>query len=231
MITNEGIYTRIPNDFFYNDGKILNEIGGKDSFVLYCLIVSRKSMNDEVHITIKEINNILKLYKNMTRARAIIINYLKLLKQNKLIDYNMDIDSVGNNDYILLKLINRFPIRDDYGWIKFYANDFKVHSKIGNVPYCVMWILRMHMHFEKKISFISITDITSILKCNRTKVQNSIDLFDATELFEVIKGDYYFNVEYGRRIKMNNSYKYTSNIDTLINKNDSYVNTILNKNI
>ena len=231
MINDEGIYARIPNDFFYNDGKLLQEIGGRDSFILYCLLVSRKSMSHEIYISFKEINNTLKLHRNTTKARVNITNNLRLLKQNNLIDYDVDIDNVGSNDCMVIKWMNKFPTKDDFGWVKFYADDFKIHNKIGDVPYCVMWILRMYIHFEKGVSFISITDITAILKCDRMKVQNSIDLFGAIELFEVIKGEYYFNVEYGRRIKMNNSYKYTGNIDVLLKTNDNYIKAILNKNI
>ena len=68
MVENNQIYARIPNNFFYNDAELLNSIGGRNSFVLYCLIVSMKNMNDEVYINIKEINNILNIHTVMSKA-------------------------------------------------------------------------------------------------------------------------------------------------------------------
>lgn len=231
MVENNQIYARIPNNFFYNDAELLSSIGGRNSFVLYCLIVSMKNMNDEVYINIKEINNILNIHTVMSKARLEIVKYLNLLQRQELLKLTDNLDTISNSQFITIKWINKFPNKNNYGWAKFYADDFKIHNKIGNVAYCVMWVLRMYAHHEKKVSFISITDITSILKCDRVKVQSSINLFDVAGLFDVVKGEYYYHEVYGRRIKMNNSYKYLNDINSILDFDAEDIKSILNNNI
>lgn len=227
MKKKDKLFIKIPNDFFYDDGGKLENIGGRNSFVLYCLITIRKNINNHTYLTIKEIDNILQIDKNIHRSKKIIINCLQLLKKYELINFNINIKDVNNTDSIKIEWINLFPNKDDFGWIKFYADDFDIFDKVGIILYCTMWILRMYKNHESNTSFIAINDISSILKCRTKKVQYSIDLFEYTNLFDIIRGNYYYNEGYGRNIKKNNEYKYTGNIDVLMNTDDKDIKEIL----
>ena len=224
---NDKLFIKIPNDFFYDGGKKLENIGGRNSFALYCLITIRKNINNHTYLTIKEIDNILQIDKNIHRSKKVIINCLQLLKKHGLINFNTNIKDINNTDSIKIEWINLFPNKDDFGWIKFYADDFDIFDKIGIIPYCTMWVLRMYENHESNTSFIAINDISSILKCRTEKVQYSIGLFEYTNLFDIIRGNYYYNESYGRNIKKNNEYKYTGNIDMLMNTDDKNIKKIL----
>lgn len=184
-------------------------------------------MNDDVYISYKEINDILQFNKNIYRSKPIMIDALNVLKNNNLIDFTEEVTDVNNNIVVKFKWIKQFPNYGGVGWIKFYADDFEIHSKIGNVPYLVMWLLRMYKNHETDSSFIAITDITSILECSRNKVQNSISLFKEYGLFEVVTGRYYKNDELGRYIRKNNDYKYTEYIDGVLNADQNDINKFL----
>lgn len=222
-------YARIPNYFFYDEGSFLKAIGGRDSFVLYCLITSRKGMNDKVYISIRQINEVIKISNNITYARNKIMNYLENLQEYNLISFEFDIDSINNNDTMCIKWNDLF--KDSNGWIAFYPDDFEIQHKIGNIPYCTMWMLRMYINNNTGTSYPSIRDIAKTLKCDIIKVQNSIDLFSKAELFQIQRGNYYYNKSLERFIRMNNEYIYTGNIDKLLDMSDEEIFNILNKNI
>lgn len=227
IINDNKVFAKIPNDFFYNDGRVLNNIGGRDSFLIYCLLTSRKNMNDEVYISIKEMVNLFQFEKNISRSKARITKFFLLLKENGYVNFDINIENININEIIKIEWISLFPKLGGKGWIKFYADDFLLHSKIGNIPYVVMWILRMYVNHQTKTSFIAINDMAAILKCDINKVQNAVNLFRTSNLFEVIGGDYYYHPEVGRKIKMNNQYKYTNEIDNLLNMDDTWIYSFL----
>lgn len=226
-INNSKDFAKIPNDFFYNGGEILNKIGGRDSFLIYCLLTSRKNMNDDIYISIKEMINIFQFEKNVSRSKIYIIGLLLQLVENKYIDIYVDLRNININEIIQIKWIKLFPKLGGKGWIKFYADDFEIHKKVGNIPYLVMWILRMYVNHQTKTSFLSVTDMTNILRCDRNKVQNAINLFKLSGLFYVSGGEYYYNSELDMKIRRNNEYKYSGNIEVLSSMDDNKVYEIL----
>ena len=167
-------------------------------------------MRNRTYITMQEINKILDLDKNTTRARKLILNYLKLQKAESLIDYTFAEDNIRNNTFIEVEWINNFPNKNDSGWMTFYSDDFEILYSIGVDFYVVHWVLRMYVNHEKGFSYISIKDIASILTCRTVAVQNAIDLFDYSGLFKIKRGEYYYNYDMKRMAKNNNEYKYTS---------------------
>lgn len=222
-------YARISNEFYYYDGKLLKEIGGRNSFVLYCLITSRKNMANKTYISYREINNVLQLDKNITRSRKSIIEFLELQKKNKLINFHNSIKEAKQDDFICIEWLDLFE--NDVGWTAFYPEDFEVHSRVGNIAYNIMWVLRMFTNNKSDTSYLSIDSISKILMCDIIKVQNSIDLFDKAGLFEVKRGEYETNPVDKTIMRRNNEYKYTGNIDNLLSMSDKDVQKILNKNI
>ena len=215
-IKNEKLFAKIPNNFFYKKGKLLDEIGGRNSFALYCLIVSSKNMGNKMRITIREINKVLSISKNITDARNRILNYLDLLKNQKLISYNFNVKETKNNDFIEIEWIDSFPEKKDSGWVAFYSNDFDILHSIGTDFYVLHWILRMYVHHEKNVSFVSIKHMSSIMKCRTVVVQNAVDLFGYSGLFEITRSEYYYNHELKRKMKNNNEYKYTNEKDWIL---------------
>ena len=215
-IKNEKLFAKIPNSFFYKEGKLLKEIGGRNSFALYCLIVSSKNMGNKMRITIREINRVLSISKNITDARNRILNYLDLLRDQKLICYNFNAKEAKNNDFIEIEWIDNFPRKKDSGWVAFYSDDFDILYSIGTDFYTIHWILRMHVHHEKNVSFVSIKHMSSIMKCRTVVVQNAVDLFGYSGLFEITRSEYYYNHELKRKMKNNNEYKYTNEKDWIL---------------
>lgn len=220
-------FTKIPNNFFYKNGEILNLIGGRDSFVLYCLLTSRKCMSNKIYISLKEIIGILELEKHIHRSKTRIVNSLKLLKQEGYIDFKYDLDGIRNDEALIFNWTPLFPKLGGVGWVKFYEDDFEIHSKIGNTSYIIMWMLRMYTNFNTKTSYLSITDMSEILSCNRNNVQNTVHLFKLTGLFDVIEGEYYFHEQLAMKIRRNNEYKYIGEIDTLLNMDDRDIHKVL----
>lgn len=210
------LFAKIPNNFFYEDGELLDKIGGRNSFALYCLITSRKNMDNKMYITIQEINRVLMVNKNITRAKKRIVEYLSLLKEQELISYNFKVKEVRNNDFIELEWINNFPKREDSGWVAFYADDIDILYSIGTNFYVVHWILRMYINYEKKVSFASIRYMASIMKCRTVVVQSAVDLFDYSGLFEISRGEYYYNHDLKRKVRNNNEYRYTDEKDWVL---------------
>ena len=206
-------FIKIPNNFFYENSKLYNAIGGKYSFVLYCLITIRKNINDDVYLSIAEMNNLIYLDKNESRGRTKVRKSLQLIKDNKLIDF--DEDNL-HNDVVKIKWINLFPNRSDGGWIRFEYNDFDVFEIIGVDFYCIMWILRMYTYYETNTAFLQIKDIARLVGCKTIQVSRAIDLFEYTGLFEVKRGDWEHIEWAGEWKKKNNSYRYTGNIEYLL---------------
>lgn len=211
-----GLFAKIPNNFFYKEGELLEKIGGRNSFALYCLIVSRKNMSNKMYITIREINRVLSISKNITDARNRILKYLSLLKGQKLIGYNFNINETKNNDFIEIEWIDNFPDKKDSGWVAFYHDDFDILYSIGTDFYTLHWILRMYVHHEKSVSFVSIKHMSSIMRCRTTTVQNAVDLFGYSELFKITRSEYYYNHELKRKMKNNNEYRYTNEKDWIL---------------
>ena len=226
-INNSKMFAKIPNDFFYNGGEILNRIGGRDGFLIYCLLTSRKTMNDDVYISTKEMVNVLQLEKNVSRSKLRITKSLLKLKENKYIKFNIDLKNTSINEVIKIKWIELFPKLGGKGWNKFCADDFEIYEKIGNIPYMVMWVLRMYVNHETKTSFISIADMTDILKCDRNKVQNAVNLFKTSRLFNITGGEYYYHPDLGIKIRKNNEYTYTGNIDVILSMSSRDIDDIL----
>lgn len=222
-------YARIPNNFFYYDGELLKEIGGRNSFTLYCLLISRKNMANEAYITYRGINDVLKLSKNITRSRKSIIEFLELQRKSKLIDFSDDIKDAKHDEFICIEWLDLFD--NDVGWTTFYPEDFNIHSKIGNLTYNVMWVLRMFTNYKSNTSYLSIHSISEILMCDIVRVQNSIDLFDKSGLFKVKRGEYEINPVSKTTMRRNNEYKYTGKTNVLFNMNQKDIDSILNKNI
>lgn len=220
-------FTKIPNNFFYNNGEILNLIGGRDSFVLYCLLTSRKCMSNKVYISLKEIIRILELEKHVNRSKTRIINSLALLKKEGYIDFEYDLGKIRSDEVLIFTWIPLFPKLGGVGWVKFYEDDFEIHSKIGNTSYVIMWMLRMYVNFETKTSYLSITDMSEILSCNRNNVQNTVHLFKISGLFDIIEGKYYFHEQLGMKIRLNNEYKYNGEIDRLLDMDSDDIHKIL----
>lgn len=226
MVQDEKIFEKISNNFFY-DNPIRKERNWRNALLIYFLFTSRKNMNNDVYISYKEINDIFQFNKNIYRSKPIIINSLHILKNNNLIDFSEDILDANNSTIIKFKWIKQFPNYGGIGWTKFYADDFEIHSKIGNIPYLVMWVLRMYRNHETNTSFIAITDITSILECNRNKVQNAIIMFKKYGVFEVTVGEYYYNDDLEKYIRRNNEYRYTEQIEEVLNAEQSVIDKIL----
>ena len=207
MYEDKKVFAKIPNNLFYNHD-ILIEKGWRNSILIYFLLTSRKNMNNDVYITVKEINNIFSFNSNVTRAKDIVIHSLEILKKHNLISCQQINYSNGNT--IKLKWNKLYPDYGGEGWTRFYADDFEMHKEIGNIPYLVMWVLRMYENHLTRTSFISITDITTILECNRNTVQDAINLFKEKKIFAITEGEYYFNDDLQKNIRKNNQYKYIS---------------------
>jgi len=212
-------FIKIPNNFFYSDGRLLNDIGGRNSFVLYCLITIRKNINDYTYLSIKEMNDLIYLDKNATRGYKKIRISLKLLRENGLIDF---LDTDIDKDVVKLKWINLFPEKSNSGWIKFTYNDFDIFEVVGVDFYCVMWLLRMYTNHETKTSFIAISDIARLMSCKTVQIQRAVDFFEYAGLFKVKRGEYYKpkGFESDRAIKRNNNYKYTEDIEWILELNN-----------
>ncbi|MGJ0846559.1 hypothetical protein ACR77J_07715 [Tissierella praeacuta] len=226
MTKSTEVFEKIPNNFFY-DNPIREKQNWRNALLIYFLFTSRKNMNNDIYMSYKEINDILQFNKNIYRSKPIIANSLNILKEYGLLGLPNDLVEANNNLIIKFKWVEQFPSYGGKGWTKFYADDFELHSKIGNIPYLVMWVLRMYTNHATTTSFISISDITSILECDRNKVQNAINLFKKYQLFEVITGDYYFHEELGKNIKQNNEYKYTKNIEGILSVSQGDINKML----
>lgn len=226
MSKNERQFAKIHNNFFY-DNAIRENKNWRNSLLIYFLFTSRKNMNNDIYISYKEISDVLQFNKNIYRSKPIILDSLKILRDAKLIDFDNSILEEGNNKIIKFKWVEQFPSFGGIGWTKFYADDFEIHSKVGNIPYLVMWILRMYTNNETKTSFISMTDITSILECDRNKVQNSINLFRKYGLFKVISGRIYYNESLDKNIKRNNEYRYSGDISGILHADNNCINEIL----
>lgn len=227
MKQEKGFYARIPNYFFYNKGEFLKCIGGRNSFVLYCLLTSRKGMNDKVYINIKQINEVIRVSNNITYAKDLILKYLEKLEEYGLISFHFDIDNVKTNDTLCIEWNDLFDNAN--GWIPFYYNDFEIQYKIGNIPYCVMWMIRMYTNNNSETSYPSIRQIADTLRCDIVKVQNSIDLFDKTGVFKITRGRLYYNEEEKKTMKKNNEYIYTGNIDGVLSMDNNDIASLLNK--
>lgn len=226
-INNKKNFAKIPNDIFYNGGNILHGIGGRDGFLIYCLLTSRKSMSNTNYISIKEISNVIQFEKNISRSKNRIVKSLLLLKECNYVDFQEDVKKLKINETVRIEWIEQFPRLGGEGWIKFVEDDFEVYEKIGGIAYCVMWILRMYKNYKTKTSYISISDITDILGCDRNKVQNAVNLFKTTGLFNIINGEYYHHEGLGRSIRQNNSYEYTNNIESILSMSDVEIYNIL----
>lgn len=211
-----GLFAKIPNDFFYEEGKRLEEIGGRHGFLVYCLITSRKAMNNKVYLSIKGITDVLNFGSNASRARLKVIEVLVKLRKDSLIAFNTAFEDLSARDVFEIEWIDTFKKSNKSGWTKFYANDFELQYKMGDIAYLTMWVLRMHANHVTGYSFISVSKIAGILRCNINKVQNSIHLFQKTGLFEIVKGSYYTPEGTNQRIRKNNQYKYTYNIENVL---------------
>lgn len=218
MINNENkkVFAKIPNDFFYKGGEIFHQIGGSDSFLIYCLLISRKAMNSKVYMSLRDIVKTVNLGKHIGRSISRAKVSLIALKDEGYVDFECNLDNVKNDEVLVLKWIKLYPQMGGVGWIPFYEDDFDIYNKVGNIPYIVMWILRMYTNYETKTSFISITDMYNILRCNRNNIQNAIHLFEEVGLFEVKRGKYYHHEELDQMVRPNNHYKYTGNIERML---------------
>lgn len=224
-------FAKIPNDFFYKNGEILNSIGGRDSFVLYCFLTSRKCMNDKIFVSLREIIRVLELEKSVQRSKERIINSLVLLNKEGYIEFEGNLEGTRNDESLVFQWIALFPKMGGKGWTFFYEDDFEIHRKISNTAYVVMWVLRMYTNFKTKTSFISITDMYSILQCNRNNIQNSIHLLELSGVFEVTRGDYYKHEAFENKIRPNSEYKYTGELDKLLNMSREDIKVILKPKI
>lgn len=218
-------WAKIPNSFFYNEGELLKKIGGSNSLLIYLYLTSEKNMNDVIRTTINNINEDSIKNSNSTRGKEIIIKSLSMLKEQGLIQY--DFIEVKGNERIEIKWINKFP-DTKAGWIKFYSDDYELFYKVGKNPYLVSWILRMFRNGELKSSFVSMDKMATLLKCDKNIVQNTVNLFDETELFEVSKNGWVYSEQYKRKIKLNNNYYYQHwNLKNVLNMDDEEINNIL----
>lgn len=218
IVVENNRFIKIPNNFFYNNGEILSNIGGKNSFVLYCLLTIRKNINNNIHLSIREMNDFIFLDKNTSRGCKKVRKSLKLLKSAGFIDF---FDSDLSKDIVKIRWINLFPNKDDSGWIKFKYNDFDIFEIVGVDIYCVMWLLRMHINYKTKTSFLSISHMRDILKCQTISIQRSIELLEYSGLFKVERGGYHESKtnEFGNRIKKNNTYRYAYDTKWLLKLN------------
>lgn len=212
-------FIKIPNNFFYENAMLYRAIGGKYSFVLYCLIVIRKNINNHTYISIDEINDLIYSDKNKTRGRKKVKESLQLLKANGLIDF-LDSDLV--RDVIKIEWINLFPKKSDSGWIKFEYNDFDIFDVVGVDFYCVMWVLRMYTNHQTNTSFLQIKDIAKLVGCRAIQVSRAIDLFEYAGLFEVKRGELSYIDWLGEWKKNNNSYKYIGDTEWILNFDNNY---------
>lgn len=222
----EKIFAKIPVNIFHNEGEVYKKIGGRNSFIIYALLTSRKTMADEVYISIKDIASIVKFDKNTSRSKKAIIKSLEQLRSESYIDFDFDINCKRIDETFILKWILQFK-KGESGWTKFFAQDFKTFSKIGSLSYTTMWLLRMYKHYEKGYSYISMNDMASILETSKTKIQNITDLFKVSRLFLVERGDYYYNREQKKNLKLNNEYTYTANSEGLMKMTESEIFLIL----
>lgn len=203
-------FAKIPNNFFYNQGERLEKIGGKQSFNIYTLITHLKNMANQAYITLNEINRVLKIDKNNSRARVKIIDSLKMLKDDKLIDYNTEIiENAKGNDFISISWINQYKSRTINGWIPQYENDFNYYIEVGEVGYLLMWIIRTHINNKTGTAFLSVRNMANILKISTKTIVDTITELEKIGCLKVIRHqDYYYNKEYDRMIKLNNNYEW-----------------------
>lgn len=228
MYIKKNPYAKIPNDFFYNESKILNEIGGRDSFLIYCLFISRKTMMNRVHITLKDIIETLQLDKNISRSKKRIINSLELLHKKNYIFCDDNLRCARSTNTMTFNLVDRFPNKET-GWLPFYADDFELYSKIGATAYTLVWVLRMYRNHKTGNSFPSIKQLSETLSVSNTTVQNCLNLFSESNLFEISRGDYYYHPDLEQYIKYHNTYKYNYNIENLLDMKDEEISYFLKR--
>lgn len=203
-----GSFARIPNDIFHNGGVELDKIGGRDGFLIYCLIVSRRNPLGHVHITLNQIMETLQLVKNKTRHKDKIVKGLQSLVGEGYIEVAGGVNDRVNTT-MRIEWVDKFKKGNEKGWIPFYADDFELYQYLGAVPYLLMWLLRTHSSHKTGVSFVSISMMANILQCNRNAVQATIKLFKETGLFEIKTGDYYYSRRHRKKIRQNNEYSYT----------------------
>lgn len=207
-------FARIPNDFFHSGGVELEKIGGRDGFLIYCLVVSRRSPLNKAYITLNQIMESLQLLKNKTRHKEKVVVGLQHLVDEGHLQITGGIpDKV--NETMQVQWVDRFEGGGGKGWTPFYANDFELYHYIGAVPYLLMWLLRTYSSHKTGVSFVSISMMASILKCNRNAVQATIRLFRETGLFEVKTGGYYYSRRHRKKIRQNNEYLYIGSTETI----------------
>lgn len=221
-------FARIPNDIFHNSGVELDKIGGRDSFLVYCLLVSRKNGLNQTYITLNQIMETLDLLKNKTRHRDKILQSLEHLVNEGYIKIDGGIEA-SIHKTMQIEWVDQFVNSNNKGWIPFYYGDFELYHYIGAVPYLLMWLLRTYSNHKTDVSFVSISMMADILKCNRNAVQATIRLFRETGLFEVKTGDYYYSRRHRKKIRQNNEYSYIGDTQTITSIGQEGVNLILNE--
>lgn len=225
---NSQVFAKIPRDIFYNSQHKYKMIGRESGFVIYCLLTSRKSMNNKIHISLKDIIKTTQVDTNSTRARKKVVKVLNKLRSALFISYKEDLSKIKLSQIFVIRWIEQFR-NEKAGWIKFKANDFEIFQKIGAQAYTIMWLLRMYTNKDTKTSFIPAKAIAKILQYSYTTVFNTISLFEQAGLFEVSRGEYYYDYKTERNVQMNNAYRYTGNTDTIMSLSEDKVQRILKR--
>lgn len=219
------LFSKIPTNIWDADGAKFRAMGGRDGFLIYSLITSRKGLDNKVYLTMNQIMEVLALCKNRDRHKARIIKGLDELALEGYI--SVDDSRQKINDTMVIDWEDKFA-QCNQGWRKFFANDFELYAVMGEIPYLTMWMLRMFENHRTGTSFLSLTTMADLLECRRNSVQNATNLFRETGLFEVKTGEYYYNRKYGKKIRRNNEYRYTGNKEGILTMTSERIETILN---
>lgn len=220
------LFSKIPNNIWHSDGLVFQGMGGRDGFLLYAFITSRKGLDNKVYVTMNQLMDTLRLCSHKNRHKERLRKGLLALEAQDF----LSVDDVmqGVNDTMVIDWEDKFD-RKTLGWTPFFAGDFELYERVGEIPYLIMWILRMFKNHKTKTSFVSISSMADLIECKRNSVQGAVNLFRDSGLFKVATGEYYHSKTVGRRIRENNEYTYMGDREGIMSMSNDEIKLLLNR--
>lgn len=224
-------YFTINRDMFQGE-EILKQIKEETNtkqidiiFGVYATLEYSKNLLGVCGVSLKHIES--QLY-NSSKSRNIkvIKDSIKILKEHNVIDYDIEIDDVKPNDYILINMVEYKQ------YMQVFQNDFDILSKLDSNFFLIYSMINNFHNDTKGYSFIGYERMGELLSTKT--VSKHLNIAYCLNIFDItVKGDgWVYDSSLGKARKSNNMYaKNEEGIEKVVSMSKEEISKEIEENI
>lgn len=166
----------VSSNLFFKEGFKEKKINVKQ-YCVYYLLCARQQKNNSSFISIKSIKDILGLTKN---EYELIIKTIKLLKDENLVNYDVDIITIPKNIDIEFEIIISTS-----GYTYYDYRDVYLINKLGYTNFTIYAFIMNNYNKQFNCSYPSINQIAYKLDLSERTVKRGITQLEELNIFQI----------------------------------------------